>query len=1304
MIPYSSPAPSHSHSHPHSHPTAPVPANSAGHPSASRTSLPRSPAANFLSSAALQGQGQNGTHDTRLDPHRSTPNPPAPANNNNSNIANGYSNTSGSSPSGGYMNGQRPGLLDSTGIGDSGVNGYSSGSRQELADYMARSSSAISNLSSSSNSIPPHPGLLRRRSTDTSASGGLDYYWSSLAGAGASSSSSSLGVSPSPSTGLAMSASGISPSPVSSMRALKEARSYVQSKTNDGIAEEEDCPAPAPASASAGAPELTTRSTSTPSQQATPRQPETDDLGANVNKLQALNINFPSSRANNTSYSDSSNMSIEKGGISPGGWSESSRYSTSDSVPPSAGGAGGVSSRQSPANTRHNPQSRPYLEPNSHHSDSESSGSAYSPAEYKLQVGSFDFEDTDSGINRGFMDTSVTSHDSKARESDGSGNAQGGGGDQLVWDVRSSLNSTSTYKQDRPESRGDKEREDEFHRTPMAPANKTRPEIRPPQLAFHDQHDTRHHRSSPTSSGGHMTPKRSPVSRSNVSSGGHYTPTTSGQLGLGFDGINIGSGTASPARSSSSHRSHTDPTPHSAPPEQSEFGDIYGAAKGPGGTENDVCEDDDTLKRRGKKNRSTLPATTSTSSGAIVESLLSPSKEDLLSPDKYARTTTPTRDNGERRGSTPSPNRSPEPPPKSRLRNNSSSRETPEPPSVTEMTSSPQRLPQSLPMIINTSSSPLTSPDRPKLQTGSLDKPQPRRPDRSPDRQHSPVFPSSATINDLTDMLGGAIDAIGLIDSRETPPPTVSEPSKKPRPSMTLALAPAAEVTDRGPMTPTSLPTRGASLPGPSVSSASLATTATISQPFTQDQVQAQMYARRSTQPELKHKASSLFSFGSASGHQQQSPTMAISVRPWPAAMLYGNVKGMKHAGDRAKGYARAINELARSESGLREWCIAVSTQSHRPTVAGLNNNNKMSVVSSLGVRSNSVPSAIPLPYQLSPYDPTPHQRNVSAGSEFPMRADSYAAREISQRVLDPADQPTALPSDLPYPQLQNQAQHLGHAGPSGGAGMGGGLKPSQSMQSVASFSSSKKGFFSAIGRKGTSKKESLSLGPPGSYLGGSGSTAKKDVRGLPISGPRSASPQKDATTPTSAASSVGAGVGGGVVGSSGHALPRAHGSISTPMGPRGPRMGSFTPPPQSSMGSERASMELTTAPGRASLDTGLSRMTPPYRASLDAHRTPRGNGSISGSGSVPMPMRAMGHSDSHSTNSNSNSASASALGGGKGGAAMLWEDEVRSMADILPHVEKSTLRAYLSRYGGDQMQAIGGYLEDEKNGTVLRS
>lgn len=52
----------------------------------------------------------------------------------------------------------------------------------------------------------------------------------------------------------------------------------------------------------------------------------------------------------------------------------------------------------------------------------------------------------------------------------------------------------------------------------------------------------------------------------------------------------------------------------------------------------------------------------------------------------------------------------------------------------------------------------------------------------------------------------------------------------------------------------------------------------------------------------------------------------AFEARPWPAAMLYGHIRNMKHAGDRAKAYARGVNELARADTGLMEWCAMAST------------------------------------------------------------------------------------------------------------------------------------------------------------------------------------------------------------------------------------------------------------------------------------------------------------------------------------------------------------------------------------------
>lgn len=43
---------------------------------------------------------------------------------------------------------------------------------------------------------------------------------------------------------------------------------------------------------------------------------------------------------------------------------------------------------------------------------------------------------------------------------------------------------------------------------------------------------------------------------------------------------------------------------------------------------------------------------------------------------------------------------------------------------------------------------------------------------------------------------------------------------------------------------------------------------------------------------------------------------------------------------------------------------------------------------------------------------------------------------------------------------------------------------------------------------------------------------------------------------------------------------------------------------------------------------------------------------------------------------------------------------QVSKLSDLLPHVDREVLAAYLRRTGSDLI-AIGQYLEDEKNGTI---
>lgn len=429
--------------------------------------------------------------------------------------------------------------------------------------------------------------------------------------------------------------------------------------------------------------------------------------------------------------------------------------------------------------------------------------------------------------------------------------------------------------------------------------------------------------------------------------------------------------------------------------------------------------------------------------------------------------------------------------------------------------------PVGLPFITHTAASPF-----PRSDVTARDSSEPRRPSRSPSRLspaslHDASMEHTPSITDLTAMLGQAIDEIGLIDSRDTPPPSVTSPTKVAHevyPTVELGSSAAGSSTSRESISsPGHIPARGTSLPISHMSPVSTKGSSLIDH-----------RPRRSTLTDSLRKMSSFTSLRSTLPPSITSQSQ-VAAKPWPAAMLYGSIKSMKHPGERALAYARAVNELARADSGLQGWC-ATSIASFSRTPA---KPTKASGFSALGLGATVNPPypSISVP---EPDQHHPHLRNVSASSEFPMRQDAYAAREISQRVLDPTDHPTALPTTLPYPQLQ-QLQ-------------GQGIRPSASMQSVSSLSSGgiagptgKRGFFSRLG--GKSKESSSALGPPS--------------RSLAISSPAPARLSSD----------------GG----------RLQATQAAPSGPRGPRAAG-TPP----LG-PLASGVMSNEP-RRSLDSGHSR------------------------------------------------------------------------------------------------------------------
>ncbi|TYJ57704.1 hypothetical protein B9479_001558 [Cryptococcus floricola] len=1061
---------------------------------------------------------------------------------------------------------------------------------------MDRTNSALSTTSTSS--LPPRP-LPRRRSTD--ASGGLDYYWSSLAGAGASSSSSSLALSlASPGAGSAMALSppggnaSLSGSP--SATGLKQVRSHGNLGINAG-----------------GGRQNSDGGYFGYGQQThlgAPQRPNYNraDSGSSTDS-QNPNPNYISSPL---SISGNRPLAADHLASSPGAWSATSNYSKSATSGLSVAGYD-LQQRQWSYTT----------------DESSSSDSQYSPVSYRKKL-------------------DEPTQDSSAQD--------------RRWEVRSSAQSGTTYvpdkedtsdvpppkpqpqMQDKDWEKTPREAEVEQFTTPTAAAWQERPDLRPPQFVF-AAGDRAGERLSPGSSSSHTHTQGRGTPVTATSSASRYTPTNPPSSARPSSPYIHTPQSAGNPTGPSAHFAANRETPRSAPAWKSEFEQSGKSAEG---------EEEDTVKGR---NRRTLPAVAPSSSTDLA---------GIMNGDQADQ-----------------------------------------PILVFPVTSEPEPINKSLPTITHTPHSPFPSPppkdDRPPTKTNlsssslassssSLSAP-PARPDRSPSRGTAPTstFITSPSISELTEMLGGAIDEIGLIDSRDTPPPTISAPPKnagsvasdsnssassglEKRPQMSLdtdvsgdgkGLEPPAELVNKGekdPITPTSLPQRGMSL------SAS---------EDAEEQGQAGMGVASTLPASSTHTSPSdyhspLPEHPSLPGGTVNYPPLP---RPWPSAMQTTQIKSLASPGARALAYARAINELSRGDTGLGWWCTNMQGEMNRP-ISGSRAPNmrklKMGSVNSAGgggglvisepsnfVQGTPVSPSAPPMLDLAPVNP--HPRNVSTGSEFPMRADSYSAREISQRVVDPTDQPTALPANLPYPQVQQAAAN------NPGFNGGGGLRPSQSMQSVSSFTSGKKGFFSAI-RKGGSKKESMSLGPPTSSpiatSPGGGSVGKKDIRGLPISAPRAgtASPQK------SGAESPG-----------GLQAPRVQASIS-PMGPRGPRSAVS---PKASSPSQSPSREHH---GRSSLDTGLARMMPPPVLGRGERE---GRGSLDGGVVVigkerQMPITAP-----------------SPLSAGSGAGGVSGIDDIRTMVDVLPHVEKSVLRAYLVNNGDDQMRALGAYLEDERHGTV---
>ncbi|KAG8919276.1 hypothetical protein FRC01_001367 [Tulasnella sp. 417] len=395
-----------------------------------------------------------------------------------------------------------------------------------------------------------------------------------------------------------------------------------------------------------------------------------------------------------------------------------------------------------------------------------------------------------------------------------------------------------------------------------------------------------------------------------------------------------------------------------------------------------------------------------------------------------------------------------------------------------------------------------------------------------------------------------------------------------------------------------------------------------------------------------------------------------------PDAFWFRDVLAKKTPVERAAGYAEKMRQLFYEEdSGLADWISCAKGGGKKSGRSDSRNRSPHSsdTASSVGLaRSASRASSSNGGFTFNP-----KPRNVSHGSEateatFPIRADAYVATELSSRNHSP---PRGPPANLPYPGV---VQNVGirpsatmRSLPTTSSNGGGGTHAySNSMRSLKGPKMTGTGFFASIGRRTSIKKERP---PIGTGIGSQNGQNRPQVP-LPI-----------AVMPRPPQLGVGTVVGG----------PR--------------------PPPPRAGGPVRHN-SLLEGRSRISNDGGSNRSSPLLEArTIDGHEMMSGTAeeetSTIGHGTEDFDTTSLRSAPTYvqsnftgSTSSGADLLPRSSLSyrtAGRTDATSMFSVNLDKVSDVLPHVDRRILAAYLKRASGDDMKAIGKYLEDERNGVV---
>ena len=464
---------------------------------------------------------------------------------------------------------------------------------------------------------------------------------------------------------------------------------------------------------------------------------------------------------------------------------------------------------------------------------------------------------------------------------------------------------------------------------------------------------------------------------------------------------------------------------------------------------------------------------------------------------------------------------------------------------------------------------------------------------------------------------------------------------------------------------------------------------------------------------------------------------------PMPKAFASSSIvvdKRRMSSWERARTYAQYTNELLHLQTGLSLWMEVVQ----RPAMRQQNNRTNQ------GKQAEDWLTRGTAPRSHHPRNEGSYADSIRSDMTFPMRGDGAKAKEIVSVMPTMAESPVRGPVSLPYPGIVSQQQQTRSNSTQSFSSISSSALPLSSSEAgslagmgAASRSSGMGGgnrFFSGLGRKGskraqpsapvagltgTSSLSSIAVGVGGSraYLAnsrnrrtmspvvtGSMASTRPSTETFETSLSSQSQPESPAAGPGHA-TVLGLGTASGGDSPFGPLASASTGRLDTVREGSGAKAQSVNSVALSS--TPAVSMSATTglraplgprAQAGASGPTFVSRLGgAPSRDGLSSPEllNPPRSSDLSGT-SPPSPRLAAGLRSSLSYGSVRDRMRRTSSPG-VADEDQAWLQALTKLGDILPDADQQTLRYYLKKAKGNDLTAIGDYLQDQSLGKLPR-